>query len=194
MASSATEPIERPVTQPVRTAAGALLDRLFAPHGPSAYFQWVRPTDRRGADTEVRQDVDLDLTTQQPDGPGDAGAHDASARHRRSAGDSPRTQATRSTPGTAASTPGSRSAAVATGEVSFARSGLTAVAEGSLLETAEAAGLSPRNRCRRGICGTCTTPKLSGTVADLRTGETTDGAGPIRICVSVARGDVALDL
>jgi ferredoxin len=84
--------------------------------------------------------------------------------------------------------------ATATAEVSFVRAGLTAVAEGTLLETAEAVGLAPRNRCRRGICGTCTTPKLSGTVLDSRTGETSDAAGPIRICVSMAQGDVALDL
>ena len=58
----------------------------------------------------------------------------------------------------------------------------------------EAAGLEPRYRCRRGICGTCTTPKQSGTVRDVRTGETSDEPGPIRICVTEACDAVTLDL
>lgn len=152
MASSATDQIERPAAQPVARAAGALLDRLFAPHGAAAYFRWVGPSP----------------SPEEVEGPERA------------------TEAARP-----ADDDGSLASA---GEVTFARSGLSAVAEGSLLETAEAAGLSPRNRCRRGICGTCTTPKLSGTVVDARTGEVSAEAGPIRICVSNARGDVVLDI
>ena len=85
-------------------------------------------------------------------------------------------------------------AATGVATIHFARSGSEAAAAGTLLETAEAAGLEPRFRCRRGICGTCTTPKLAGTVQDLRTGDTSAAAGPIRLCVSVACGDVTLDL
>lgn len=78
--------------------------------------------------------------------------------------------------------------------IRFARSGAEAAFAGTLLETAEAAGLEPRFRCRRGICGTCTTPKLAGTVQDLRTGDTSAAVGPVRLCVSVACSDVTLDL
>jgi len=85
--------------------------------------------------------------------------------------------------------------ATATGTVTFARSGLTAVAEGNLLETAEAAGLTPRFGCRRGICGTCTTTKTAGTVRNLVTGQPSSAdREPIRLCVSQACGDVAVDL
>lgn len=168
MASSATELIERPVVRPVARAAGALLDRLFTPHGPAAYLRWVRPAAQNGSEAgELRRDGEVD-----------ANGTEARARAAR-----------RSADGGTGRNPMSTGA-----EVTFARSGLTAVAEGSLLETAEAAGLAPRNRCRRGICGTCTTPKLGGTVIDARTGETSEEPGPIRICVSVAQGDVALDL
>ena len=78
--------------------------------------------------------------------------------------------------------------------VRFARSSVDAEPAGSLLETAEAAGLEPRNRCRRGICGTCTTDLLGGTVRDLRTGEVSDTPGPVRICVHEACDAVTLDL
>lgn len=164
MAGAAAQEMERPAAPAVARAAGSVLDRLFAPHGPAAYFRWLDPgATRRGTAVD-------DVGT----------AGEARSDHDRT-GDRP-------APGPSERTNiGART-------VTFERSGLMAVAEGSLLETAEAAGLAPRNRCRRGICGTCTTPKLSGTVVDVRTGETSDGAGPIRICVSHAEGDVALDL
>lgn len=81
--------------------------------------------------------------------------------------------------------------------VTFTRTGTTtsAPAEATLLEAAEAAGLEPRFRCRRGICGTCTVTKSAGTVRNLDTGDlSSDGPEPIRICVSVAAGDVEIDL
>jgi len=81
------------------------------------------------------------------------------------------------------------------GVVAFERSRLTVAAEGTLLETAEAAGLAPKFGCRRGICGTCTTTKTSGVVRNLVTGqESAADAEPIRLCVSTACGDVAVDL
>lgn len=81
------------------------------------------------------------------------------------------------------------------GAVAFNRSGRTVAAAGTLLETAEAAGLSPAFGCRRGICGTCTTTKTSGVVRNVVTGdESAVDAAPIRLCVSVACGEVAVDL
>ena len=81
------------------------------------------------------------------------------------------------------------------GVVAFERSGVTAAAEGTVLETAEAAGLTPKFGCRRGICGTCTTTKTSGQVRNLVTGELSAAdTEPIRLCVSVACGEVAVQL
>lgn len=81
------------------------------------------------------------------------------------------------------------------GTVAFNRSMLTVAAEGTLLDTAEAAGLNPAFGCRRGICGTCTTTKTAGRVRNTVTGQESAGdTEPVRLCVSVACGDVTLDL
>lgn len=81
------------------------------------------------------------------------------------------------------------------GAVTFERSATVAPAAGTLLETAEAAGLSPKYGCRRGICGTCTSTRTSGRVRDLVSGELSAAdPGPVRLCVSVPCGDVAVDL
>ena len=81
------------------------------------------------------------------------------------------------------------------GVVSFERSGLTVAAGATILETAEAAGLTPKYGCRRGICGTCTTTKTSGQVRNVVTGVTSAAdTEPIRLCVSVACGEVAVQL
>lgn len=155
---------------PLVRASGAVLDRLFFPHGPSAYFRWVTPSDpaeRAERASAAARSAAATPTVERTERP-------VKTRPRR--------------------TPAAKVDVQAVGQVAFERSGLTAVAEGTLLETAEASGLTPPNRCRRGICGTCTTTKTSGTVLDGRTGETSDAPGPIRICVSVAQGDVALDL
>ena len=84
----------------------------------------------------------------------------------------------------------------AEGIVSFAASGRQAANSGlPLLEQAEDAGLLPEHGCRMGICNTCTCRKTAGTVRNLFTGEiSTAREEQIRICVSVAVGDVALDL
>jgi ferredoxin-NADP reductase len=57
--------------------------------------------------------------------------------------------------------------------VRFADSAMTATAPAgrTLLDTAEAAGLTPTSGCRQGICRTCTCRKLAGQVRDLRTGQ-----------------------
>jgi ferredoxin-NADP reductase len=84
----------------------------------------------------------------------------------------------------------------AEGDISFTRSGATAANSGStLLEQAEAAGLTPAFGCRMGICFSCTATKKEGTVRNVLTGETSslpDEA--IRICVSSPEGDCAVDL
>jgi ferredoxin-NADP reductase len=81
------------------------------------------------------------------------------------------------------------------GVVTFERSAVTVAADGTLLETAEAAGLTPAYGCRRGICGTCTTTKTSGVVRNVVTGQQSNAdTEPIRPCVSVACGEVAVAL
>ena len=80
--------------------------------------------------------------------------------------------------------------------VSFARSAVTVEVEPSrsILDAAEAVGLTPRFGCRRGVCHTCTTPLRSGTVRDLRDDRCTDAGGNVRICVSAPATDVVVDL
>ena len=84
----------------------------------------------------------------------------------------------------------------ASGSVSFAASGVKAVASGAtLLEQAEQAGLSPAYGCRMGICHTCTCRKLAGQVRNVNSGELSSCEDEeVQICVSVPAGDVELDL
>ena len=84
----------------------------------------------------------------------------------------------------------------ARGTVSFARAGERVPNNGrSLLEQAEQAGLSPAFGCRMGICHTCTCRKRAGAVQNLVSGEISCAEDEdIQICVSVAAGDVELDL
>ncbi len=88
------------------------------------------------------------------------------------------------------------SGAAADGTLRFLRSGIAApIAEGTLLEQAEAAGLTPDFGCRMGICHTCTCRKTAGAVRDIRTGEVSaEEDVDIQLCVSVPAGDVALKL
>jgi ferredoxin-NADP reductase len=84
----------------------------------------------------------------------------------------------------------------ATGTVNFARSGASAANSGAtLLEQAEAAGLTPEYGCRMGICFSCTQIKTSGCTRNIRTGETdSDPDTEIQLCINVPVGDVALDI
>jgi stearoyl-CoA 9-desaturase NADPH oxidoreductase len=86
--------------------------------------------------------------------------------------------------------------AAATGTLHFLRSDQTAeLGTGSLLEQAEAAGLTPEFGCRMGICHTCTCRKAAGPVRNLLTGEISDEEDEdIQLCISVPAGDVALEL
>ncbi|HUP99910.1 MAG TPA: iron-sulfur cluster-binding domain-containing protein [Aeromicrobium sp.] len=82
------------------------------------------------------------------------------------------------------------------GEVTFARAGKAADNTGeSLLEQAEAAGLTPAFGCRMGICFSCVSRKPEGTVRNILTGETSSLPDEdIRICVSAPEGDCTVDL
>jgi ferredoxin-NADP reductase len=84
----------------------------------------------------------------------------------------------------------------ATGTLRFLNSDRTAaIATGTLLEQAEAAGLTPDFGCRMGICHTCTCRKSAGAVRNLLTGELSDEEDEdIQLCISVPEGDVALHL
>jgi ferredoxin-NADP reductase len=82
------------------------------------------------------------------------------------------------------------------GEVTFTRSGASAANSGqTLLEQAEAAGLTPAFGCRMGICFSCTAKKPEGTVRNVLTGETSSLPDEdIRICVSAPEGDCSINL
>ena len=81
-----------------------------------------------------------------------------------------------------------------TGSTSFGEV-TTANAGDTLLEQAEAAGLSPEHGCRMGICFSCTQVKTSGCVQNIRTGEVnSDPDTEVQLCISRAVGDVAIDI
>jgi stearoyl-CoA 9-desaturase NADPH oxidoreductase len=84
----------------------------------------------------------------------------------------------------------------AEGSVSFARTGRSAANSGaSLLEQAEALGLTPEYGCRMGICFSCTSRKSEGTVRNVVTGATSSLPDEdIQICVSQPVGDCVVDL
>jgi ferredoxin-NADP reductase len=71
----------------------------------------------------------------------------------------------------------------------------TAAAGQSLLDAAEAAGLTPRFGCRRGICRSCQCRKRSGTVLNQLTG-VVSGPGDelIQLCISTPQSALELAL
>jgi ferredoxin-NADP reductase len=81
-------------------------------------------------------------------------------------------------------------------EVRLARSGRTLLLRGggTLLEELERAGERPPHGCRIGICNSCRCEKRAGVVEDLARGARIEEPGPIRICTSIARSDLELDL
>jgi ferredoxin-NADP reductase len=81
--------------------------------------------------------------------------------------------------------------------VAFARSGLTArwdPGRGSLLELAEACDVPVRWSCRTGVCHTCETGLLSGTVSYAPDPVDDPADGSVLICCSQPGGDLVLDL
>jgi ferredoxin-NADP reductase len=82
------------------------------------------------------------------------------------------------------------------GQVAFTASGVKATDDGrSLLEQAEAAGLTPEHGCRMGICHSCTCRKTRGAVRNLITGAVSSAdEEDVQICISAPLGDVELAL
>lgn len=83
------------------------------------------------------------------------------------------------------------------GEVQFEGSQMMVGSEGdaTLLEIAEAAGLTPHHGCRMGICHQCSCRKTTGTVINRLTGQASGpGEETVQLCISVPRGPVSLDL
>ncbi|MDT4912944.1 MAG: stearoyl-CoA 9-desaturase oxidoreductase [Pseudonocardiales bacterium] len=93
------------------------------------------------------------------------------------------------TPPLVAPSDGDVSGAIAFGDTVVENSGAT------LLEQAEAAGLTPEYGCRMGICFTCTKVKTSGCTRNVLNGELhTDPDTEVQLCISAPVGDVAIDL
>lgn len=82
------------------------------------------------------------------------------------------------------------------GPVRFSESAVDAINDGTtILDQAEAAGLSPKNGCRMGICHTCVAYVEAGVVRDVRTGELrTVKDEYIQTCIHVPVGEFAIDL
>ena len=81
--------------------------------------------------------------------------------------------------------------------VTFARAGIAAAFnqdDSSLLEMAEACDIPTRWSCRTGVCHTCSTPLLSGTVAYQPIPLTAPDEGEVLLCCSRPGTDVVLDL
>jgi ferredoxin-NADP reductase len=83
-------------------------------------------------------------------------------------------------------------------EITFAAAGSASTwlpGKGSLLDLAEALGLSPEFGCRSGTCGTCRTRVLAGTIAHTRKTGAEVGADEALICCAVpAKGSSAVSL
>jgi ferredoxin-NADP reductase/MOSC domain-containing protein YiiM len=82
-------------------------------------------------------------------------------------------------------------------QITFARSGLTvrwSDRHRSLLDLAEACDVSTRWSCRTGVCHTCETPLLSGTVDYRPAPLEMPGHGLALICCAQPHDDVVLDL
>lgn len=67
-------------------------------------------------------------------------------------------------------------------------------ASGSLLASAEAAGLNPASGCRMGICNTCVCRKVSGSVRNQLTGEVSNRPNEsIKLCITEAMSPLEID-
>jgi ferredoxin len=81
--------------------------------------------------------------------------------------------------------------------VSFARSNLTVNWDGDyadLLELAEACNVATRWSCRTGVCHTCETPMLSGSVAYSPEPVDAPGNGNVLICCAQPQSEMVLDM
>jgi len=82
------------------------------------------------------------------------------------------------------------------GDLVFAKSNVTAENDGrTILEQAEAAGLTPEFGCRMGICFSCTKVRKTGTTRNVVTGDLdSEPDKHIQICVTAPCGDVEIDV
>lgn len=65
----------------------------------------------------------------------------------------------------------------------------------TILQGLEEVGITPPSGCRMGICNTCACGKESGVTEDILSGDVSaEAASALRICISAARSDIALDL
>lgn len=89
-----------------------------------------------------------------------------------------------------------QNAAEATGTLEFDVSGTAATnTGGTILEQAEAAGLTPEFGCRMGVCNTCAVKKLGGAVRHVVSGEINANTDEtVKICVHVPVGDCTVAL
>lgn len=81
-------------------------------------------------------------------------------------------------------------------QVTFAKSGVSTLwssDRGSLLELAEAEGLSPDAGCRAGNCGTCLVAVKEGEVDYLASAGSQPEQGSCLLCVCKPKGDIVLD-
>jgi len=84
-----------------------------------------------------------------------------------------------------------------TSTITFAQSGVVIEwddSEESILDAAEAAGLSPMYSCRSGICQTCSCRLVEGAVEYFNDPTAPPEDGEVLICSSRPRGNVVLDL
>jgi len=82
-------------------------------------------------------------------------------------------------------------------EVAFTKAGIELKGDGSktLLEMAEAAGLTPKFGCRSGICHECKCTKRGGQVIDARTGKlSSPDQEEIQACIAIPVGPVEVEL
>jgi ferredoxin len=83
-------------------------------------------------------------------------------------------------------------------QVTFARSGISTPysvpGAGSLLELADACDVPARWACRTGVCHTCVTPLLSGSISYSPDPLEPPAAGQVLICCARPVTDVVLDM
>jgi hypothetical protein len=113
---------------------------------------------------------------------------------------SSRPPASSSTSEAAAEASSMADATLASSEVTFARSGLTATwastdPEDTLLALAETQGLEPAFACRAGVCGTCACRVLEGEVSYISEATAAVTSGSALICIAKPQGAIVkLDL
>ena len=81
--------------------------------------------------------------------------------------------------------------------MTFARSGLVVpfpVGRRSLLELADACDVPSRWSCRTGVCHTCVTPLLSGSVSYAPDPLEPPADGEVLICCAQPSADIVLDM